>query len=452
MVYNCYIKCQVCGSITRVRLQVGWQQGHPIVVTCGKCRVSLAGNVKIGQNSPSLEFKFSNADILNNADNADFVIECSGEFPTIKQYTNSKEDIFNISPFIRNMDRMRDDFAYEEFGKAVSILNNTAIRWKAYKRILDLFQNNNEYLVQEIKKVFQGEYFQCRDKSEILRAVHMIEIRGFISPLRKDILDELTISSGILKLDNSQLGRLIEFLNNHDGYHIEELQALIYKILEEFVEIYSALIPALVMQYYKENLADFELEGSTTSTFDSVKQFYLDSYESLGNLLVIPVALNNIKYRGDFEKLSSIDIKVSTIEDFIELTKANRYRFCIDKEMYTEFLHISVNSKLRNAIGHNDVDYDTASQLITYIPNPKDRTKKVTEYLLEFENEAMRLFQGILVCSEYLYRLREIKLIFDGNVPVAFGQPISKQKKIGRNDQCPCGSGFKYKFCHGKSM
>ena len=22
-------------------------------------------------------------------------------------------------------------------------------------------------------------------------------------------------------------------------------------------------------------------------------------------------------------------------------------------------------------------------------------------------------------------------------------------KKIGRNDQCPCGSGKKYKFCHG---
>lgn len=24
-------------------------------------------------------------------------------------------------------------------------------------------------------------------------------------------------------------------------------------------------------------------------------------------------------------------------------------------------------------------------------------------------------------------------------------------KKIGRNDPCPCGSGKKYKFCHGKN-
>jgi preprotein translocase subunit SecA len=29
-------------------------------------------------------------------------------------------------------------------------------------------------------------------------------------------------------------------------------------------------------------------------------------------------------------------------------------------------------------------------------------------------------------------------------------QPIVKEKKVGRNDPCPCGSGMKYKQCHGK--
>ncbi|MCO5248224.1 MAG: preprotein translocase subunit SecA [Chitinophagales bacterium] len=31
-------------------------------------------------------------------------------------------------------------------------------------------------------------------------------------------------------------------------------------------------------------------------------------------------------------------------------------------------------------------------------------------------------------------------------------QPIIKDKKIGRNDLCPCGSGKKYKHCHGKNV
>ena len=32
-------------------------------------------------------------------------------------------------------------------------------------------------------------------------------------------------------------------------------------------------------------------------------------------------------------------------------------------------------------------------------------------------------------------------------------QPIVRgEKKIGRNDPCPCGSGKKYKNCHGKGL
>ena len=29
-------------------------------------------------------------------------------------------------------------------------------------------------------------------------------------------------------------------------------------------------------------------------------------------------------------------------------------------------------------------------------------------------------------------------------------QPVVAEKKVGRNDPCPCGSGKKYKQCHGK--
>ena len=30
-------------------------------------------------------------------------------------------------------------------------------------------------------------------------------------------------------------------------------------------------------------------------------------------------------------------------------------------------------------------------------------------------------------------------------------QPIHVEKTVGRNDPCPCGSGKKYKNCHGKN-
>ena len=127
------------------------------------------------------------------------------------------------------------------------------------------------------------------------------------------------------------------------------------------------------------------------------------------------------------------------------------YHFCLNTEVYTDFLDVVVNAKLRNAIGHNDVECDAVSQVITYIPNPKDRTIKKTEYLLEFENEAMHMFQALLGVSEYLYRLRELSLMYDGKIPLMVQERANWPKKIGRNDPCPCGSGKKYKFCHGKN-
>ncbi|MCK7533709.1 MAG: SEC-C domain-containing protein [Marinilabiliales bacterium] len=30
--------------------------------------------------------------------------------------------------------------------------------------------------------------------------------------------------------------------------------------------------------------------------------------------------------------------------------------------------------------------------------------------------------------------------------------PVRVDKKVGRNDPCPCGSGKKYKHCHGQSI
>ena len=171
-------------------------------------------------------------------------------------------------------------------------------------------------------------------------------------------------------------------------------------------------------RYYKDDSVDYESEGTTTSNFDTVKQYYLDVYEALGNLLIVPVALNNIKYRGDYNKLNPIEARNNSLSDFIGLTKANRYKYCIDTEIYTDKLRVIINSKLRNAIGHNDVEYDTASQKITYIPNPRDRSRKEEEYLLEFENEALRLFQGLLVTAEYVYRLRQLELMINGCVPL----------------------------------
>lgn len=451
MVYNYFIKCQVCGSVTRVRLQVGLQPTHPVIVTCGECGTSLFGMVNIDKETLELKLVFDNAIMLSKKDRVDYFVECSSEFPTLKQCKVEETEDIDFSPFMRTINRIKDMETYEAFRHTVSQLNDTANKWKDCKKILTLSQRKSEYTVQEVHKLFGGKFIQCRDEFETLRAVHMIEVMGFYTPLKKEILDNPSVCTKIVSLDIIQMKNLIEFLDKHNGLQLEELQSLIYKLLDEYIDVYQALIPALLLQYCKEGSFDLEKEGSTTSTFDMVKQFYLDVYEALGNLLIIPVALNNIKYRGNMETLPLIDSEVVSLEKFIRLPKAQKYRYCQNSEAYTNFLGIIVNPKLRNAIGHNDVTYDTVTQQITYVPDCRNRTKQATEYLLQFEDEAMRMFQGVLAISEYIYRLREMKLIFDKKTPIMSTMTTYSTDKIGRNELCPCGSGKKYKFCHGKN-
>ncbi|MDI3481808.1 MAG: preprotein translocase subunit SecA [Tepidanaerobacteraceae bacterium] len=88
--------------------------------------------------------------------------------------------------------------------------------------------------------------------------------------------------------------------------------------------------------------------------------------------------------------------------------------------------------------------------------------------VIEYKIEGYEMFQEMIASIQedtlrYLFRLqvksapqREQQRIY--NVSYSHGgsdekrQPIKKEKKIGRNDPCPCGSGKKYKKCCGRNV
>lgn len=58
---NYYVKCNVCGSVTRMRLQVGWLKEHPVHIYCGKCGILLEGKVVQDQENIKVGIAFKNA-------------------------------------------------------------------------------------------------------------------------------------------------------------------------------------------------------------------------------------------------------------------------------------------------------------------------------------------------------------------------------------------------------
>ncbi len=90
-------------------------------------------------------------------------------------------------------------------------------------------------------------------------------------------------------------------------------------------------------------------------------------------------------------------------------------------------------------------------------PNPIETMDENTEVSLDYDKE--KLYYNMVGCkADWLYELpawdnlldeAERKRIYKES---KLSGTVIKEKKIGRNDPCPCGSGKKYKQCCGKNI
>ena len=230
---------------------------------------------------------------------------------------------------------------------------------------------------------------------------------------------------------------------------LKKFRTKIFNILIKTMDIFNYLIPALGVEYYEKNVNYVEL-GMVTCSFDDLKQFYLDTYEDLADLILIPIGLDNIYERNDFEFLDpSININNKSFSELKkEKYKSKKFNFRKSTEYFMQKANIRVNNKLRNAIGHNDYIYNCISQEITYIPDSSKPNKVENIYLLEFAEECIGMIKSVIYIEELVYQLEKNSCIFDGDIPIVM--PNDFIKKQGRNEKCLCGSSKKHKKCCGK--
>lgn len=88
----------------------------------------------------------------------------------------------------------------------------------------------------------------------------------------------------------------------------------------------------------------------------------------------------------------------------------------------------------------------------------KDLDQVTEETELEFDIDYEKLYFNMLKAdADYLYTLEEWLNVFDEDKLKSIvkdyrrSKIVHVEKKPGRNDPCPCGSGKKYKNCCGKN-
>jgi len=75
------------------------------------------------------------------------------------------------------------------------------------------------------------------------------------------------------------------------------------------------------------------------------------------------------------------------------------------------------------------------------------------EPLVEYRQESYRLFKAFQADFQNLVLQTTAQILANPSIikpATSVVQSIEPSKKVGRNDLCPCGSGKKYKKCHGK--
>ena len=139
--------------------------------------------------------------------------------------------------------------------------------------------------------------------------------------------------------------------------------------------------------------------------------------------------------------------------------------FVKEKKIYEQLLK-TPDTEVKGSVEELAAKYDmTIMQMTGFLdgindslvnPNPIEEMDKDTQVSLLFDKE--KLYKNMIAAkADWLYGLSEWDSIFDEEKrkelykeQINSGTFKRETRKVMPNDMCPCGSGKKYKKCHGR--
>ena len=424
MTVRSMLKCDVCGTVTMLRTQLGWLDQHPIRIPCGKCKTLILGMVFLNQEKGTCEFKFENA--ANTEEIIpEYYIEVGGEILTDKLQKYNKDKIPMLPPpFFYTFNAMELE-NYQMFkNRVIDFTNFIKNDWPNIRRINDLWLNRKyEYIAKEVWKYFSKDKYPMDNKLQIYMAVHHFNMMCF-----EDIIDEKRFKNtsklllqGTAELFKRDIGKMMSLvLYFEDKGLLHKYEDKLFGQFEQFLKLFPFLIPAFGLKFYKNKNHDlYKTKGIITTCFEDLKQFYQDSYEVAGEIIKIVIAFNNLKYRGSFQKMMVKRKDVINLTDLDEKSKGVRLEFVTGEEDYDNLVYPYLDNQLRNAIGHNSYEYDVISQIVTYYPSgvvSEGKEEKI--YLTEFADICWNIFLSLIDLSELIYTVRKCSYLAKGYEPI----------------------------------
>lgn len=311
-------------------------------------------------------------------------------------------------------------------------------------------------------------------------------LRIFGSDKIKHIMERLGLKEG-----ESIESRLVTKAVENAQKKVESLHFESRKYILEYDDVANEQ-RKVIYRYRNELLeADFDLhdkiisnrEDYIANVLDRLEIFDGDSKENFDIQKIASIIKSETTEILDENKLSKADdykeLKeeiIKELRDFYEEKMApvdNEQRKSIEKMLYLQIVdrdwreHLYQMDILKTGIGlrgynHRDPlteykkeSYNLFVELVMRLKSDSIRTLHSIRFKTQEEIEAER--RAIAELQAKLQEEEQKKLKMSGadkggeDLEKTKNVPYRAPKKIGRNEPCPCGSGKKYKDCHGKS-
>ena len=253
--------------------------------------------------------------------------------------------------------------------------------------------------VETAQKRIEGNNYDMR--KTILQYDDVInKQREVIYDMRNEILDTEDIHSVVVDMIKNYISALVEDHIAPEGY----------LTIEDLTEIMSAVNQVLKNDMAIEDLDNQEVETVKNAIFDRVIGEYEDKLSQIPSEIV-----------NEFEKAISLRVIDTHWMDHINTMS-----------ILKEGIHLRSYAQENPLRAYTTEGYELFEDLLDLID------KETTTFLLKAE------------VRQNAERKEVVKgQAADDESKVAKKTP-KKSIKVGRNDPCPCGSGKKYKQCHGK--
>ncbi len=199
---------------------------------------------------------------------------------------------------------------------------------------------------------------------------------------------------------------------------------------------------------------------------NDVKEILNDFYREIIKKLEITIInykkSNDEKYLMEIKNItgssiSDIELKNLTSDEKVNFTQFMEKLFFDKMKNRIDILGEEQNKVLEKKIFLQIIDFSWRSHL-QYLEQLRQviglRQYGQKDPLSEFKKEAFVLFEGLLekIKTDLVRLLLNLNIVVSPNQEKKALKEVDQNKnfqKVGRNEKCPCGSGKKFKHCHG---